>query len=236
MLHPAKGIVIKCVRYGDTSVIAKIYTDKFGMQSYLINGVRKSKSGNRQALLQPLTLLTMMVYHRDGKNLQRIREMSFDYIFTKIPFEVLRSSIAMFITEVLSKTLREEEPNPEVFDFLSRSVKSLDQVQDGLGDFHLRFLAQLTRLLGFGPGNVWSDRNAFFDLEEGMFVADPPAHYHVVQNEDASTFSKLFSEARDSLPRPQRQRLLEQLLNYYKLHVEGFGNVRSYSILQSVLN
>lgn len=238
MLHNVYGIVLKCVRYGDTSVIVKAYTDKFGIQSYLINGVRATKSKNRQAMLQSLTLLNMVVYHREHKNLQRVREMNFDHVFATIPFDIRRGSIALFMTEILNKTLREETANPELFDFVRNAIRQLDDAHLSPVDLHVHFLARLSTLLGFAPSNIKSSQHQFFDLEEGSFVAEEPVHYHVVQSEDAQAFARLFDGdlAHEKLTASQRRRLLDGLLLFFRLHVEGFGQVKSHKILQTVLN
>jgi len=238
MLHPVKGIVLRCVRYGDTSVITKVYTDKFGVQSYLINGVRAAKSRSRQALLQPLTLLNMVVYHREHKNLQRVREMTFDHVFTHVPFNIARSSVAMFVTEVLNKTLKEEAANPDLFQFLHEAILNLDS-DDFAPDFHVYFLARLSQLLGFAPANHWSAGHRFFDLEGGNFVEEEPVHYHVVETEDARAFSILFRQQQvehEAFSKAQRLRLLDDLLLFYRLHIEGFGKLKSYKVLQAILN
>lgn len=238
MLHPVRGVVLKCVRYGDTSVIVKVFTDKFGVQSYLINGVRARKSQHKQALLQPLTLLNLVAYHREHKNLQRIREMSFGHVFTVLPFDIRRSTIAMFITEILNKTLKEETASPELFEFVDRTIRRLDNPAEPVGDFHVRFLAQLSTLLGFAPANAHSAQRPVFDLEGGHFVAEEPGHYHTVRAEDSQAFARLFDPGAVTITASisQRRRLLDDMLLFFRLHVEGFGQVRSQKILQTVLS
>ena len=128
MLHTTYGIVLKTIKYAETSVITKVYTEAFGVQSYIVNGVRSTKSKNNKAgLLQPLTLLDMVVYYKEGRDLHRISEMKNAFIFTAIPFEVVKRSIGIFMVEIMSKSIREEESNPDQFEFLWNAVQLLDQ-------------------------------------------------------------------------------------------------------------
>ncbi|PIZ05346.1 MAG: DNA repair protein RecO, partial [Flavobacteriales bacterium CG_4_10_14_0_8_um_filter_32_5] len=126
MLHTTKGIVIHQFKYGEKSVIAKIYTEKFGLQSYIINGVRSKKSTNKFAYLQPLSLVEINAYHKENKGLQHLKSIKLDIPFQYIPFDVYKGSIAFFVAEVIYKTIKEEEANSELFDFLYNSVQVLD--------------------------------------------------------------------------------------------------------------
>jgi DNA repair protein RecO (recombination protein O) len=188
-------------------------------------------------MLQPLTLLNMVVYHHDQKNLQRVREMSFDHIFSMVPFDIVRSSMAMFITEVLNKTLQEQTSNEHLFDFIHGSIRQLDAAEVR-SDFHVFFLARLSALLGFAPSSDKSVQPGFFDLLEGSYVREDPGHYHTVPPEDAQAFAELFADTQRTAPieRQQRNRLLDDLLIFFRLHVEGFGQLKSHKILQAVLN
>jgi len=120
MIHSTKGIVLRTVKYGDTSMIATIYTELFGIQSYIVNGVRtSSKKGPGKAnLLQPAAILDLVVYHNDLKNLQRIKEFRWGYLYQHLFFNVLKNSVALFMVELLQKTLKQPEANPDLFHFI----------------------------------------------------------------------------------------------------------------------
>ena len=139
MYHQTKGIVISNVKYGETSIICKAYTENFGLQTYIINGVRKKKG--KSIYYQPLSLLDLTVYHKDKSTLQRVKEAKPFYQYQSLPYAVEKSSIAFFMAEVLQKCLREEEENIPMFNFIWQSLIALD-TQELDSQFHLHFLLQ----------------------------------------------------------------------------------------------
>src|SRR3990172_7140574 len=122
MIYKTRGIVLHHIKYSETSVIAKIYTELFGLQSYLINGVRSQKAKVKANLLQPLSLVDMIVYHKEKKGLQRIRDVSGNPPLSSIPYDFPKSSVALFIAEILYKSIREEEANTNMFEFIFHSI------------------------------------------------------------------------------------------------------------------
>lgn len=240
MLHQVRGIVFKTVKYAESSVICTVYTDKFGIQSYLINGVRGTKSKNKQSLVQPVSLLQMVVYHRENKQLQRVREFNFDYIYTSLPFAITKSSIALFLIEILYKTIREHESNEALFDFIHNSFVALDKMTGQMGAFHLHFLVHLSRYLGFMPADNYAPSNPVFDLREGTYCASDPGHGDIIQYPESKWLFRLsgieaYAADESTIPKPSRKKLLRQLITYYALHIESFGRVRSVDILEQVL-
>jgi DNA repair protein RecO (recombination protein O) len=127
-LHKTKGIVLKTVKYGETSLIATVYTELFGIQSYLVNGVRSSsrKGPGKANLFQPAAILDLLVYHNDLKNLQRIREFSWAVLYVHILSNILKNAVALYMVELLQKTLKQPEPNPDLFYFIEDSFLHLD--------------------------------------------------------------------------------------------------------------
>ena len=117
MIHQTRGIVFKTIKYSETSVISKIYTEKFGLQSYLINGVRSEKSKIKAGLLQTMSILDMQVYYRENKNLNRVKEITAAYVFQSLPFDALKRSAGLFVMDVLNKCIREQESNEDLFQF-----------------------------------------------------------------------------------------------------------------------
>ena len=150
--HKTKGVVLKTVRYGETSIIAGIFTELFGLQSYLINGVRvTSKKGSGKAnVLQPGAILDMVVYHNELKNLQRVKEFKWGYVYDNIFFNVFRNSIALFMVELLQRTIKQPEPNPPLFEFVEDAFIHLDKASDtAAANFALYFAINLSRFYGF---------------------------------------------------------------------------------------
>ena len=236
MLHTTRGIVFKNVKYSETSVITTLYTEKFGVQTYMINGVRSSRSKIKNTMLQPLTLLNLVVYHRENKNIQRISEVGFNYVFQKLPFEIIRSSIGLFIIEILNKSIKEEEANPDLFEFIYNWIRQLDQQTEHLADYHLYFLLQLSRQLGFFPGPKTTASDTFFDMREGNFTALRPSHPNFIEGDLADYIHKIcYSDNYINITKKERRLLIANIITYYELHIPNFPRINSYNILESVL-
>ena len=238
MLHKTRGIVLKNTNYSESSVVVQIFTEKFGIQSYLINGVRKPKAKLKNNILQPLHLLDLVVYHKQTGEIQRVSEARQFPVFQTIPYDIVKSSIALFLNEVIYKCIKHQGPDENLFEFIFRSVELLDSSHQNLGIFHLHFLLRLTGNLGFYP-EIRSE-SPFFDLKEGCFVNYIPAHPLFLQAPYTGYLQILlrstYADAVEiSIPAAQRKFLLERVLEYYRLHIEGFGEVRSHQILEEVL-
>ncbi len=238
MFHKTKGIVLHTTKYSETSVIAKIYTEKLGLVSYMVKGVRTSKSVSKAALLQPLTLLDMDVSHRENKQLQYIKEFRRDYIYRSIPFDTLKSAIAVFLLELISKSIREQEQNNDMFEYIYESLCVLDGQTPLNPDFHLLFMVHFTRHLGFVPHGNFSDKNAFFEMTEGVFVAQQ-SELNVMNRSESKLLNELmaanpFSPDMLKINRQERKQMMANLIRYYQLHLENFS-LKSPEILEEIL-
>lgn len=228
MLHKTRGIVLNYIKYRETSVIARIYTEEFGVQSYIINSIRSQKSKKGLALLQPLTLLDMVVYHKTDKpeGLNRISEYKPSYHFSSIPFEVKKSTMALFITELLSKTLQDEESHGAVFEFLSQFIRLLDQKIDKYESHHIYLLIQLTHYLGFGIHKLE-------DLKSNEVLhranVDRSEVYDKIVELNQLHMDELM-EVNPSL----RKDILDYMVDYYVQHIEGFRGMKSLSVLSQI--
>ena len=241
MLNKTRGIVLHHIKYSETSVIVTIYTETFGRQSYIINGVRSKKAKIKANILQPLFLLDMEVYHKPKRELQRVKEIQNAFVFNSLPFDIRKSSLAIFIAEILYKTIQEQEPNPDLFEYLYNSIQVLELKTEGISNFHLYFLIHLSKYLGFFPNNNFSESNCFFDLKAGRFVLIKPMHSFCLDAEQSKILSQLleFSENQhETLKISYKNRifLLEKILNYYLLHNEGVSNIKSLSVLKEVFH
>ena len=229
MLHKTRGIVLNYLKYGESSIIVKIFTEEFGVQSYIVNSVRSSKSKSKIALFQPLTLLDMVVYYREQANLHRIKEMKCLVPFISIPFEFRKSGIALFMTEVLLKTVKSEEQNQSLFEFLQEAVLRLDRLQQNYSNFHLQFLLQLSSYLGFAPGTA---EELYEQVHPGGntsgFAADEKEAVEAMLQQDFDNNIRLGVE--------QRKHILTNILHFYRLHIDNFGELKSLSVLQEVMS
>ena len=238
MLHITRGIVFHQVKYSETSLIVKIYTEQSGLQSYIIRGMRSKKPIVKPALLQPLTLVEMVVHHKENKDIQHLKEIKIAYHFKTIPFDLRKSSVTLFLNEVLILVIREQEPNSRLFDFLYNSIVSLDLMEKGIADFHLYFLLKLTKFVGFFPKNNFSMENPVFDLQEGIFTNLPPLSGLSIPSPYSEYFSRLIDVNKEPLNINPSDRtiLLEYIIRYYKVHILDLKEIKSHHVLQSVLN
>ncbi len=241
MLLTTRGIVFNQVKYGETSIIAKIYTEQSGLQSFLIRGARSKHARIRAAHLQHLALLELEVNQRSNKDIQYLKSLKIVHPFREIPFNVKKSAIIMFLNEVLYKVIREEEPNPELFNFLFSAIQFLDLKTGNLSLFHHLFLVRLSRYLGFYPRDNYSGRLSNFNLQEGEFTdITGPVNLIAPSNLGRHLHDLLqvsFEEMDElSVASADRQGLLDMLLDYYHLHVPGFSNVKSHLVLAEVFS
>ena len=229
MLQKTRGIALSYIRYRETSIIARVYTEEFGLQSYIVNSVRTARSkNNRIALFQPLTLLDMVVYYKNDRDLHRISEVKTSHPFQSLPFDVSKSTIAMFVTEMLNKVLKEEAGSPPLFRFLIESVLFLEEARTNYENFHLTFLLKLSFFLGFGPENA---REFESQLRENSYPFLP-------DDETETALNIMLRQPLGSpikLARVSRNDLLDALVVYYQIHLDSIGEVKSLPVLREVL-
>jgi DNA repair protein RecO (recombination protein O) len=244
-LHKTKGIVLKTVKYGETSLIVTVYTELFGIQSYLVNGVRSSsKRGTGKAVyFQPAAILDMLVYHNDLKNLQRIREFSWAILYSTIFSDILTNAVALYMVELLQKTIKQPEPNPGLFYFIEDSFLHLDAAQGRvLANFPLFFILHLAGFFGFRIQDTYSDHNAILDLLEGQFGPEPPHHQQILEGALSYHTAQLLRVQQPAelgeLPLNQETRrlLLQAYLTFYAVQIPDFGEMRTLTVLQTVLS
>lgn len=240
MQEKTTGIVLHSIKYSDSASIVTVYTRLFGRVSYMVHGVNKKKSVCRAALMQPLSIVEMDVFHSTGKDLQRIKDMRIGYPFTGIPYDPIKNAVALFLSEMLFRTLRQTEPDESIFLFLENSIQQLDCSEAGMANFHLIFLMKLTRYLGFEP-NKDEASVRYFDLLNGVFLREKPQHAHVLDEEFTDDFLSLLQADYSNmeslhLSRYKRTKLLESLVEYYKLHIPDFKVLHSLAVLHSLFD
>ncbi len=240
MLVKTQGIVLKTFSYSESSVIAKVYTEHFGLKSYLIHGVRKRKAKTKANNLQLLSLLDLEVYNRANKDLQHIKELKSAYLFQTLPYDIRKSSIGLFINELIYNSIREEEANSSLFHFLLNSIQLLDLVNDNFSTFHLHFAIQLTKYLGFGPAELTYHPDYVFDLADGKFHRLATGGLYCLNKEESLFFFQATSFSFDkfqemSFLKSLRKAVLEKVLTYYQLHLPEFKSLHSHEVLEHVL-
>jgi DNA repair protein RecO (recombination protein O) len=245
MIHSTKGIVLRTVKYGDTSIIATIYTELFGVQSYMVNGVRTStkKGPGKANLFQPAAILDLVVYHNELKNIQRIKEFKWGYLYQHLFFNVVKNSVALFMVELLQKTLKQPEPNPDLFHFIEDAFMHLDEADEQItGNFPLFFAVHLTSFYGFRFSDHYTAHTPFLDLQEGEFVHEHPIHPYFLQGQYSFITSQLLKvmqphELKEiQLNQETRRILLQAYQTFYALHVQDFGVMKTLPVLYEVLS
>ena len=241
MLHKTRGIVLKTTLFSESSVVVQIFTEKFGIQSYLINGVKKPKAKIRMNMLQPLHLVDMIVYHKANTNIQRVSELRPSPIFRTFPYDIIKSTIIMFLNEVLYKSIRQQNTDERLFDFIFNGICWFDESETMNVNFHLAFLLKLTRFLGFAPSTQTRSDQSYFDLQEGEFSSRVPVHSNYIEKDDASLFIALLDAPFEKifeikLSNISRRNILDKILVFYTLHTASFGDIRSHQVLEEVLS
>jgi len=228
MLHKTRGIILNYIKYRETSIIARVYTEQFGLQSYIINSVRSQKSKKGLALLQPLTILDMVVYHKTNKSeaLQRISEYKPAVTFKSIPFDIKKSSIALFVTELLSNITKEEEEQGAMFQFLFSFIVQLDSQESKYESLHVFLMVRLTQYIGFGIQSknelqndttlphVKNDLNSIYDAI--ILLNNCTVEHTMIDNGVL------------------RKDCLNYMISYYFHHIEGFSEMKSTEILNQI--
>jgi len=243
MTHKTKGIILRIVKYGETSLVVTVFTELFGVQTYMVNGVRSSKKSNtKAAYFQPGALLDMVVYHNDTKDIQRIKECSWVILYQNIFSDVIRNSIALYMVELLQKCLKQPEQNTDLFYFCEDAFIQLDHADKKItANFLLFFTLHLTHFFGFRMIDNYDEQHTFLDLQEGVFVDQQPAHPNFIAGEYAQLTAGLLKvmqpyELEDlRLNHDTRRALLLKYQEYYSLHIQDFGQMKTLMVLHEVL-
>jgi DNA repair protein RecO (recombination protein O) len=241
MIEKTSGIVLHHFSYGETSVIAKIFTREAGLQSFIVPGVRKVRARIHQNLFQPLTQVDMVIYRKERGGLQQIREINCPGPWQSIPYEITKTSIAIFLAEILSGVVKESDPSPAMFDFAREGLEFLDQSDGRIANFHLVFLLQLSSHLGFFPRSNFDAHHCFFNLAEGLYQTvfyGPEICLDKELSRQFNTLSKCgFGDLEGIHLKPnQRKALLHKTIDYYRFHMEGLKEIKSHLVLESVLH
>jgi len=234
------GIVLHSIKHTDSATIITVYTRQFGRVSYMVHGANKKRAATRASILQPLSIVEMDVYHTPGKNIQRIKEMRMEQPLNGIPYNPVKNSLALFLSEVLYRTLRQTEPDDSLYLFLENSILQLDCSETGISNFHLVFLLKLTRYLGFEPNQDEVETN-YFDLMNGVFMKEKPLHVHFVLPEVSADFIRVLNADYATMhnlafTRARRANLLQSIVDYYQLHIPDFHGLHSLAVLQSLFD
>lgn len=238
MLKRTKAILLHHVRYSDNSLIAQFYSQEYGRISVMAKGISSRRGSTKFNYFQPLNILNLELYHRENRDLHNLKEMSLAYVPGKIHGDITRTSVAMFISEILYNVIREEDANRLLFDFIESSVITLDRMEAGLSNFHLWFLVAFTDYAGIGPSHTETG-DCWFDMLTGQFTTHQPLHPDHLDPAGARTLNLLLQMPAAEieslrLTGDERSELLARLLRYYSLHLPGIRAIRSLQVLKDI--
>jgi DNA repair protein RecO (recombination protein O) len=245
VIHKTKGIVLRNVKFGETSLVVSIFTELFGLQSYMVNGVRTAskKSSPKASMFQPASALDLVVYHNESNNLQRIREFKWAHLYQHIYSDVPKNAVSLFMVELLNKCLKEPEPNTDLFYFIEDALLHLDKASVTItANFPLFFALHMAVFFGFRISDEFSEEHPYLDLQEGVFVSSQPEHSNYLDDKAAEITSYILkvmhpSELEDlHLNQEFRRRLLSAYEQYYALHVPDFGSLRTLPVLREMMS
>jgi len=244
MLHNTKGIVLRVTKYGDTSIITSIYTELFGLQQYIVKGVRTSskKGANKGVFYQPGAILELEAYHSPLKAMQILKEANWGYVYIEVYSNVVRNAVATYIVEILQQILQ-PEPHPELFYLIEDTLKQLDNGGPVLvSNLPIYFLIHLSETLGFGLQGSYGTETPFLDVKEGQFVGEKPAHPYFLEGVEAQTASSFMTLQfynnleTIELNGAHRKKILELFQLSLSWHYKKFNEIKSLPILQAVLH
>ena len=244
VLHKTKAIILRTVKYGETSLIVTAYTELYGLQSYIVQGVRASskKGGAKANYFQPGAILELIVYHHDLKNLQRIKEFRWSYLYEELFADVIKNSVLLYMMELLQKCVKQPENNPDLFYFVEEALMQLDKASPAVtANFPLYFSLHLTNFFGFQMNTEDAERYHIFDLQEGNFTDHYPQHVNYLDGEPAKLISELLKAMQPieltEIPMNylQRRQLLEAIEVYYMFHMPDFSKMKTLQVLQQIM-
>ena len=245
MIAKTKGIVLRSVKYGETSLVVTIFTETFGLQSYLVNGVRQTskKGASKASLFQPAAILELVAYHNEFNKLQRLREYKWDFLYQNVLSDVHKNAVALFMIELLSKCLKQPEAAPELFYFTEDALRHLDTANASItGNFPLYFAVHLAVFFGFRINDEFSAEKHYLDLEEGRFTEEQPVHQYYLIDREAAAVSDILKIMQPHeleqvyLNQDMRRRILHGIEEFYAFHVPEFGSLRTLPVLREIMS
>ncbi|WP_300725623.1 DNA repair protein RecO [uncultured Bacteroides sp.] len=239
MLQKLVGVVLHTVKYSDKQNIVHIYTEQGGRMSFLVPAQRSKRSMVRQVLFQPLSLVEFDADIRPKSGLHPVKEAKAWYLFQSLPYDPYKSAIAMFLSEFLYRALKEETDNEALFSYLINSIQWLDACDSNFANFHLVFLMRLSRFLGLYPNMDDYADGCYFDMMNACFVQNQPLHGMFIRPEESARLRNLMRMNYDTMHlfgmnRMERNRCLDIINEYYRLHLPDFPELKSLRVLQEL--
>lgn len=241
MLINSTGIILRSVKYSETSLILDIYTRDFGLKTYIVNGARKKNSSLGAGMLQVSNVVDIVAYNKENTKINRIKEVRLSKIFNKLSFDIHRFSIALLILEIFHKSVKDLVANAKLFDFLLNVLLFIDKREIPPKNLHIAVLCELSKFLGFAPENNYTDSFCFFDMREGRFTDFKPLHEDYFDEPESRYLNNVLSNDFNQtelmqIPRSVKHVLLEKLITFYKIHLTDFGKIKTYDVFKNIFS
>lgn len=243
MIYTTKGIVLRTIKYGETSVIAAIFTELFGIQSYIVNGVRIQSKTSKAHFFQSSSILEMEVYHNELKNLQRIKDLKWSYLYKNILSNVIKNTVALYMTELLQKCLKQPEANTDLFNFCEDAFMQLDTCDNDItANFPIYFALQLAHFFGLRIQDNYSSARKSFEIREGKFTEEIAANDYFLEAGVSYHLSQLLKAMQPAdlheirINKKIRKEILAFLEKYYSFHIAEFGAMKTLPVLHELLS
>jgi len=240
MIIKTEGIVLKQMKYGESSLILDVFTKEKGLRSCIVSGVRSKNS--KAAMYQIMNCLDMVIYDKDADKLNRIKESSLNLIYQSLPLNMFKSSIGIFLMDICRNAIKEREPNEELYRFLKSWLEYLDQTSESLAYLPCLFMLELSEHLGFQPQDNFSVESPLFNLMDGSYTSAMSQSPYTINQELSSHLIQLQHSKKSNgfshleMSKKERHELLLQLIKFYKLHIDGFKDPKSLEVLSAVLS
>lgn len=241
MLSKTRGIVLHSTAYNDKYSIVHIYTECFGRVSYLVTRSRGKKSTVSHALFMPFSVLEMEVEHKNNRDIHRIKEVKSCFSTTNLSCNPIKNVLALFLAEVVFRVVRETEPDETLFSFLMHTIQLLELTNQSVANFHIVFLLRLLHHQGIFPNVASYQEQSYFDMLNAVFIDHVPIHKHYLTQAESIIFAQLLRISFENMhayefSRTDRVRIIELLINYYRLHLPSFPEIKSFTIMQSLFD
>jgi len=240
MILSTKGVVIHCMDYSETSIIARVYTEQLGLQTYIVKGVRKKGSRIKRNLFAPLSIIQLVANHKEGEGMRVMREASCEYQLNGIATDMAKTAVSIYISELLSRSVSAQMADPNLYGYIEDAILNLDRATSSIAGFPLSFTIGLTQFLGFDPHNNFSAGNTYFDMVEGNFCAHPPDHPYYFSSPLSNQLTEVLSALNAGVisvvaDHATRSELLSKMIEYFRIHIPAFGEIKSVKVLSDVL-
>lgn len=240
-LFESPGIIFRKTKYSETSLIVEIFTREKGIRSFIFNGVRKANARISAAMLDHMNIVNIIAYDKDNEKLARVKEINLHHHYRHLSLDVVKSSLGIFLLEMTRDCIKEKEANHELYDFITEWYIYLDQCEHQVSCFHLMYLLELTKFLGFEPMNNFDEEhNIQFDLLEGHYVNQISISKYLLPIERSIFIRQLLSSTKNQLayikiPKEIRNELLHDIIKFYRLHIDNFKEPKSLQVVKAIM-